>query len=60
MYTTVGIRSGMCLHEHTNREEAEECLNNYLKDCRLKGKISDRIVVETTSLDELRDEMVLY
>lgn len=60
MYVTVGLKDGWCEHEHENRTEAEKCLLEHQKTCRKKNKISDRIVTEVDSVEELMDALDRY
>lgn len=53
-------RSQHCGHKHEKREEAEKCLLEYVNKCRKQNLVSDRMIVETESIEELEDEMQIY
>ena len=59
MFITVGNKDH-CGHEHTTFEEAQICLNDYIDKCRKRNKISNRIILEMESIEQLEDEMQIY
>ncbi len=61
MYTTIGkFSKSSCRHLHKTFDEAQECLIKHQNECRKSDKISDRIILEIDSLEDLDDILVLY
>jgi hypothetical protein len=60
MYTTIGTNGKGCNHEHETFDEAQECLHNFIEECRKAKKKANRQVVECESLEDLEDQMTMY
>lgn len=60
MFFTVGRKDGICDHEHDSFLEAQKCLTQHQNEMRAKGKVSDRQIVESSSREELEDDLELY
>jgi hypothetical protein len=56
-FTTVGRRDGCCEHEHETFIKAQECLVKHQTERRNKNKISDRVILEVESFQQLEDEL---
>lgn len=55
-FTNIGRSvADACGHEHETRDEAQACLTKHQAECRQKGKVSHRLVVELESMDEVED-----
>ena len=59
MYITVGRKDGMCGHKHETFGEAQACLTKYQNERRKANKISDRVVLECDSIEQLEEELEL-
>lgn len=58
MFTTLGPRvADCCEHEHPTRDDAQTCLVAHQAAMRGAGRVSERVVVEAESLEELFEEL---
>jgi hypothetical protein len=59
-YTNVSLKRGThCQHLHENRDLAQKCLLEHQAECRKNGKVSDRVILEVESLEDVSDLEIL-
>lgn len=60
MFVNVGKGNDHCPHEHETWDDAQKCLTEYTQELRKLGKVCDRIIVETDSIEQLEDDLTFY